>query len=166
MTVIGLVWAEARGGVIGADGGMPWHVPEDLAHFRAVTGSSDVVMGRRTWESLPERFRPLPGRRNIVVTGSDTWSAEGAERASSVDDALAQAESDTVWVIGGGRLYAGALDRADVVELTRLDVSVDGDTFAPSIEGWRRDAVDPAGGWHTSRSGIRYRFETYRRPED
>ncbi|BAJ73280.1 dihydrofolate reductase [Microbacterium testaceum StLB037] len=166
MTEIGLVWAEARGGVIGSDGGMPWHVPEDLAHFRAVTGSSDVVMGRRTWESLPPRFRPLPGRRNIVVTGTDTWSAEGAERATSFDDALSRAESDTVWVIGGGRLYADAIHRADVVELTRLDVAVEGDTFAPSIEGWRRDAVDPAEEWHTSRTGIRYRFETYRRRED
>ncbi len=166
MTVVGLVWAEARGGVIGAEGGMPWHVPEDLAHFRAVTGSSDVIMGRRTWESLPPRFRPLPGRRNIVVSGSETWKADGAERASSFDEALARAEGDTVWVIGGGRLYADALHRADVVELTRLDVAVDGDTFAPSIEGWSRVAADPAEGWHTSRSGIRYRFETYRRPEE
>jgi len=165
MTVVGLVWAEARGGVIGADGGMPWHVPEDLAHFRAVTGSSDVVMGRRTWESLPPRFRPLPGRRNIVVTRSDQWSAEGADPASSLDEALARARGDAVWVIGGGRLYAEAIDRADVVELTRLDVEVDGDTFAPSVEGWRLDAVDPADDWHVSRSGIRYRFETYRRPE-
>lgn len=162
-TRIGLVWAEARGGVIGADGGMPWHVPEDLAHFRAVTGSSDVVMGRRTWESLPPRFRPLPGRRNIVVTRTDEWSAEGAARASSLDDALALAEGGEVWVIGGGLLYAEAIRRADVVEVTRLDVEVDGDTFAPSVQGWLRETVDPAEGWHVSRSGIRYRFETYRR---
>lgn len=165
MTSVGLVWAEAHGGVIGADGGMPWHVPEDLAHFRAVTGSSDVIMGRRTWESLPPRFRPLPGRRNIVVTRSDTWGTEGAEKAASLDEALALAGSDEVWVIGGGRLYADAIDRADVVEVTRLDVSVDGDTFAPSIDGWHRDAADPEDGWHLSRGGIRYRFETYRRPE-
>ncbi|MDF2992213.1 MAG: dihydrofolate reductase [Microbacterium sp.] len=163
MTAIGLVWAEAHDGVIGADGGMPWHVPEDMEHFRTVTGSSDVVMGRRTWESLPARFRPLPGRRNIVVTRSDEWAAEGAERASSLDDALALARGDEVWVIGGGRLYADAIHRADVLEVTRLDVAVDGDTFAPSVAGWRRDAVDPAEGWHASRTGIRYRFETYRR---
>ena len=103
MTTVGLVWAQAHDGVIGADGGMPWHVPEDLAHFRAVTGSSDVVMGRRTWESLPPRFRPLPGRRNIVVTRSAEWSADGAERAASLDQALALADGDDVWVIGGGR---------------------------------------------------------------
>ena len=73
---VGLIWAEARGGVIGAGGGMPWHVPEDLAHFKALTGAAPVVMGRKTWESLPPRFRPLPGRRNIVVTRQTDWSAE------------------------------------------------------------------------------------------
>ncbi|MDQ1083503.1 MULTISPECIES: dihydrofolate reductase [Microbacterium] len=162
MTTVGLVWAQADGGVIGADGGMPWHVPEDLAHFRQVTGASDVIMGRRTWESLPPRFRPLPGRRNIVVTRSPDWNADGAEPAASLDAALALARGDTVWIIGGGRLYAEAVHRADVIELTRLDLAVDGDTYAPAIDGWERDAADPAEGWHTSSSGIRYRFETYR----
>lgn len=163
MTTLGLVWAEARGGVIGAGGGMPWHVPEDMAHFRQITGTDDVVMGRRTWESLPPRFRPLPGRRNIVVTRTAGWSAEGAERAGSLDEAVALATGDRTWVIGGGMLYADAVSRADLLEVTRLDLEVDGDTVAPSTEGWRRAAADPDDGWHTSRSGIRYRFETYRR---
>ncbi|MDU0344163.1 dihydrofolate reductase [Microbacterium sp. KSW2-29] len=163
MTSVGLVWAEAREGVIGADGGMPWHVPEDMAHFREITGSHDVIMGRRTWESLPPRFRPLPGRRNIVVTRSDAWAAEGAERAGSLDEALELAGDGEVWVIGGGMLYAEAVDRADVLEVTRLDLAVDGDTRAPSTRGWRQVAADPVEGWRTSRSGIRYRFETYRR---
>ncbi|MDQ1122712.1 dihydrofolate reductase [Microbacterium trichothecenolyticum] len=163
MTSVGLVWAQAHDGVIGADGGMPWHVPEDLAHFRAVTGSADVIMGRRTWDSLPPRFRPLPGRRNIVVTRSDEWSAEGAHRAASLDDALAQATGERAWVIGGGQLYAEAIEHADVVQMTRLDVTVDGDTRAPRVDGWSRVASDPAVGWLTSRGGIRYRFETYRR---
>lgn len=164
MTTVGLVWAEAHDGVIGADGAMPWHVPEDMAHFREVTGSAEVVMGRRTWESLPPRFRPLPGRRNIVVTRSAEWAEEGAERAGSLDEALALTTGDEVWVIGGGMLYAAAIGRADLLEVTRLDVTVDGDTRAPSTEGWSRVAADPEEGWHTSRSGIRYRFETYRRP--
>lgn len=163
MTSIGLVWAEAHGGVIGADGGMPWHVPEDLAHFREVTGSADVIMGRRTWESLPPRFRPLPGRRNIVVTRSDDWSAEGADRAGSLDVALDRAEGERAWVIGGGQLYAEAIGHADRIELTRLDVAVDGDTHAPSLDGWSLAAATPVEGWHVSRSGIRYRFETYER---
>ncbi len=163
MTTVGLVWAEAHDRVIGADGGMPWHVPEDMAHFREVTASHDVIMGRRTWESLPPRFRPLPGRRNIVVTRSASWAAEGAERAASLDDALRLSAGDEVWIIGGGMLYAEAVGIADVLEVTRLDLAVDGDTRAPSTDGWRRVSADPGEGWHSSRSGIRYRFETYRR---
>lgn len=163
MTTLGLVWAQSRGGVIGAGGGMPWHVPEDLAHFRAVTGESDVVMGRRTWESLPPRFRPLPGRRNIVVSRTSGWDAEGAERVDSLEAALRAADTDRVWVIGGGRLYADAIGHADVLEVTQLDLDVDGDTVAPSLDGWTRTAADPEEGWHVSRTGIRYRFETYSR---
>lgn len=165
MTTLGLVWAQSRDGVIGAGGGMPWHVPEDLAHFRAVTGESDVVMGRRTWESLPPRFRPLPGRRNIVVSRTSGWDAEGAERVDSLDAALETADTDRVWVIGGGRLYADAIGHADVLEVTQLDLDVDGDTVAPSLDGWTRTAADPGdgAGWHVSRTGIRYRFETYAR---
>ncbi|MDQ1129094.1 dihydrofolate reductase [Microbacterium sp. SORGH_AS_0888] len=162
MTGTGLVWAQARGGVIGRDGTMPWHVPEDLAHFRRLTGSDPVVMGRRTWESLPERFRPLPGRRNVVVTRQADWADAGAIRAASLDDALSAA-GERAWVIGGGQLYAEAIGRADVLEVTELDVEIDGDTHAPSTTGWVPVAVDPESGWHRSTSGIRYRFLTYRR---
>ncbi|GAB2839962.1 dihydrofolate reductase [Microbacterium insulae] len=168
MTVpIGLVWAEAAAGVIGADGGMPWHVPEDLAHFKEVTAGSPVVMGRRTWESLPPRFRPLPGRRNIVVTRAADWSADGAERAASLAAALEAAESSDpqrVWVIGGGELFREAIGHADRLEVTELDLEVRGDTFAPDRSGWQVVAADPHEGWHTSGSGIRYRFLRYERP--
>lgn len=162
---IGLVWAEAHGGVIGAGGGMPWHVPEDLAHFKAVTLGAPVIMGRKTWDSLPERFRPLPGRENLVVTRQPDWAADGARRAGSLDDALALASgaggTDRIWVIGGGELFRIALPRADRVEVTLLDLAVDGDAFAPALDdAWRLTAADPADGWHTSRSGIRYRFTT------
>ncbi|MFT4306124.1 MAG: dihydrofolate reductase [Microbacterium sp.] len=159
---LGLVWAQAHGGVIGAGGRMGWYVPEDLVHFRAVTGTAAVVMGRRTWDSLPERFRPLPGRRNIVVTRRDDWRAEGAERAGSLQAALALAGGDA-WVVGGGQLYAQAVGRADVLEVTHLDLDADGDTYAPSLAGWRQVGADPVEGWHTSRTGIRYRFVTYAR---
>ena len=161
---VGLVWAEARGGVIGAEGGMPWHVPEDLAHFRSVTMGAPVVMGRRTWESFPERFRPLPGRRNIVVTRNADWEADGAERAASLDDALSLAGGGRVWVIGGGELFREALAVADLLEVTELDLAVDGDTFAPHRDGWPLTSADPAEGWATSEGGIRYRFLTLRRP--
>lgn len=163
---IGLIWAEAAGGVIGRAGGMPWHVPEDLAHFKAVTLGAPVVMGRKTWDSLSPRFRPLPGRRNIVVTRQRDWTADGAEVASSVDAALALASgaSERVWVIGGAQLYAETIARADRLEITELDLVVDGDTFAPTLgTEWHAAAVDPGSGWHTSSGGIRYRWVTYSR---
>ncbi|MRG61642.1 dihydrofolate reductase [Agromyces sp. CFH 90414] len=162
---VGLVWAQARGGVIGAAGGMPWHVPEDLAHFKAVTMGAPVVMGRKTWDSLPPRFRPLGGRTNVVVTRQRDWSADGARRAASLDEALqAVADAPRVWVIGGAELFALALPLADRLEVTELDLGVDGDTFAPAIDDrWRLAGADPADGWHASRGGIRHRFLTYLR---
>lgn len=156
---IGMVWARSVGGVIGADGGMPWHVPEDLAHFRQVTGSSTVVMGRRTWESLPERFRPLPGRRNVVLTRDAAWRAEGAVVVHDLATALDTDEP--VWVIGGGQVYAAALPFADRVSETVIDVEVDGDTVAPALaDDW--DLVDDAP-WQESRAGLRFRFLEWRR---
>lgn len=172
---VALVWAQANGGVIGAEGGIPWHVPEDMAHFKAVTVKHPVVMGRKTWDSLPERFRPLPGRRNIVVTRHADWAAEGAERAGSLAEALALASADggrvgsgdeasaassEAWVIGGGELYREAIARADRLEVTEIDLEVAGDAYAPdwSGDGWRVDAREPSEGWLESRTGIRYRF--------
>ncbi|UUT35092.1 dihydrofolate reductase [Microbacterium elymi] len=176
MARIGLIWAQAHGGIIGATGGMPWHVPEDLAHFKELTLGAPVVMGRRTWDSFPDRFRPLPGRRNIVITRNDAWAAEGAERAASLDDGLALAASDDpdwIWVIGGGEVFREAMPRAHRLEVTELDLAVSGDTTAPPVDGWRAVASDPdagahadpdaAIGWHTSRSGVRYRFVRYER---
>lgn len=159
---LGLVWAQAHGGVIGGGGAIPWHVPEDMAHFREVTAGSAVIMGRRTWDSLPERFRPLPGRRNIVVTRRHDWHADGAESAGSLPAALALAGGDG-WVIGGGQLYAQAVDSADILEVTHVDLDTDGDTHAPPLDRWRGVRAHPEHGWHTSRTGIRYRFVTYER---
>ena len=128
--MLGLVWAQARGGVIGADGRLPWHLPEDLRLFRELTTGSTVVMGRRTWESLPERFRPLPGRRNVVLTSDRSWAADGAARAGSVEEVLAGEGDGELWVIGGGRVYAAFLPHADRVVVTDVDTDVDGDTWA------------------------------------
>lgn len=158
MTWVGLIWAEAHGGVIGAEGGMPWHVPEDLAHFKEVTLGAPVVMGRKTWDSLPERFRPLPGRENIVITRQQNWSAEGARRASDIASAVRG--EDRVWVIGGAEIFREVIRDADRLEVTELDLDVAGDAYAPSIEGWR--VVDETE-WRTSRTGIRYRFRRYER---
>ncbi|SEJ48161.1 dihydrofolate reductase [Demequina mangrovi] len=160
------IWAQARDladrPVIGLDGTMPWHLPEDLAHFQALTRGHAVIMGRRTWESLPPRFRPLPGRVNIVVTSGD--APDGATGASSLHDALETAATlspgtDT-WVIGGAGLFADALAHADALEITEIDTLVAGDTFAPDLaaDDWSVAAsTEPA----TSASGLTYRFVTY-----
>lgn len=158
MSWAGLIWAEAEGGVIGAAGGMPWHVPEDLAHFKEITLGDPVIMGRRTWESLPERFRPLPGRENIVITRQQDWAAEGVRRAADIDEAVRGL--DRMWFIGGSDIFRQVIGQADRLEVTELDLRVHGDAFAPSREGWR--LVDE-GEWETSRTGIRYRFLGYER---
>ncbi|MFJ4044988.1 dihydrofolate reductase [Microbacterium sp. NPDC089987] len=158
MTWAGLIWAQARGGVIGAGGGMPWHVPEDLAHFKEVTSGAPVIMGRRTWDSLPERFRPLPGRENIVITRSQDWSAEGARRVAGIAEAVRGQER--VWIIGGAEIFRQVIDDADRLEVTELDIEVDGDAYAPSVDGWH---LADEGEWQMSRTGIRYRFLGYER---
>lgn len=158
MTWVGLIWAEAHGGVIGAEGGMPWHVPEDLAHFKQVTLGAPVVMGRKTWDSLPERFRPLEGRENIVITRQQDWADEGAQRAANVEESVRG--KDKVWIIGGAEIFRLVIADADRLEVTELDLAVDGDAHAPSTAGWR--LVDE-GEWQTSRTGVRYRFLGYER---
>jgi dihydrofolate reductase len=161
---IGLIWAQARNGVIGVDGRMPWHLPEDGRRFRAITTGSSVIMGRRTWESLPERFRPLPGRRNIVLTRSPEWSAPGAETASTLEDAIDAPGGDAIWVIGGGEVYRQAIDLADVIEVTEIDADFAGDARAPVVgDEWRQKAAEPADGWLESVNGLRYRFIRYER---
>jgi dihydrofolate reductase len=160
---VGLVWAQAANGVIGRDGTLPWQLPEDLAHFRALTRGTTVIMGRRTWESLPPRFRPLPGRHNVVLSRDATWAADGAARAGSVLDALAGVDGDA-WVIGGASVYRDALAHADRVVVTELHDAVDGDVRAPALDAsWRVAARDPGEGWHASSSGLRYRILDYRR---
>ncbi|MFT4157892.1 MAG: dihydrofolate reductase [Microbacterium sp.] len=158
MTWLGLIWAEAHGGVIGAEGGMPWHVPEDLAHFKDVTLGEPVVMGRKTWDSLPARFRPLPGRENVVITRQQDWAADGARCAPTVAEAVRGQER--AWVIGGAEIFRQVIADADRIEVTEIDLEVPGDAFAPSTAGWR--LVDE-GEWQVSSTGIRYRFLGYER---
>jgi dihydrofolate reductase len=160
---VALIWAQASNGVIGAEGGMPWHLPEDLAHFKQLTTGSAVIMGRRTWESFPERFRPLSGRRNIVVTHDPSWTAEGADVVHSVDEALALDANP--WIIGGAQLFTATMDRAARLEVTEIDVSPEGDTHAPAIDFsvWQPTPLTADAPWMTSRTGLRYRFLTYAR---
>lgn len=156
---LGLIWAQARHRVIGKDGVMPWHLPEDLAHFKRTTLGAPVIMGRKTWDSVPPRFRPLPGRRNIVITRDPQWRAEGAERAGSLDEALALcAGADRAWVTGGAEIFRLALDRADLAVVTEIDADFEGDTRAPALgAGWREIARER----HVSKTGVAYSFVSY-----
>jgi dihydrofolate reductase len=157
-----MVWAQARGGLLGADGALPWHLPEDLRHFKALTTGSTVVMGRRTWESLPPAVRPLPGRRNVVLSASLDAAAAGVEVARSVHDVLAR--HDDFWVIGGGGVYAAFLPFAAELVVTEIDASFPGDTWAPPLpEDCRRASREPAEGWSASASGLRYAVTVWHR---
>jgi dihydrofolate reductase len=148
--VIGLIWAQSANRVIGRDGALPWRLPEDMAHFRTCTRGATVLMGRRTWESLPPRFRPLPGRRNLVLSRTPQ---DGAETFPDLAAALAAASGD-VWVTGGAGVYRAALPFADRIVVTEIRESFDGDTYAPEPPG----PPDRTGEWLESATGLHYRF--------
>lgn len=135
-----LVVARADNGVIGNDGGMPWHLPGDLKHFKRVTVGKPCIMGRKTFESIG---RPLPGRHNIVMTRDEDWEAEGVTRAANLAEAIAAAGLDPrsrakeVMVIGGAEIYAQALPAATRIELTEVHAAPGGDTVFPALgDGW------------------------------
>ncbi len=156
-----LIAAVARNGVIGIDNRLPWHLPADLKHFKALTMGHPVIMGRKTWESLPPRFRPLPGRHNIVVTRDAGYQATGVTVATSLPAALSQAQGGEAFVIGGAKLYAAALPLADRLQLTEIDSPFEGDTYFPNIDHrhWRETARET----HHDEAGLRYAFVTYQR---
>ncbi|MFI7584827.1 dihydrofolate reductase [Kocuria sp. M1N1S27] len=167
---VGAIWAQTTDGVIGRAGTMPWSLPEDMAFFRRTTTGHPVIMGRRTWESFPERFRPLPGRTNVVITSSPERVA-GEDGPGTVLTASSYAEAvglarrspgaERIWVIGGGEVYRQALGDAEhpvtEVLVTVIDLAADGDTHAPVLDGsW---AAEPVVGPSVSRTGLGYRID-------
>lgn len=159
---ITLVVARARDGAIGRDNALPWHLPEDLQHFKATTLGHPIVMGRRTFESIG---RPLPGRRTIVVSRDPAWSHPGCERAASLDEALERcAGLPEAFVVGGGQLYAEAMARADRLVVTDVEIDVEGDTFFPPIDpsAWVLTRSVPG----VSRTGLAYSIGTWERAGD
>lgn len=156
---LNLIWAQSSSGVIGRDNGIPWRLPEDMVRFRGLTMGHTVIMGRLTWESLPARFRPLPGRANVVVSGQAGYLAEGATVVGSLRDA----PLEDAWVIGGSQIYGLAMPLATRCEVTEVDIDLrreDDDALAPVLDGsW----VGTEGDWQDSSSGLRYRFVSYRR---
>jgi dihydrofolate reductase len=161
-----LIAAVARNGVIGRDGVLPWHLAADMQHFRELTRDCPVVMGRRTWDSLPPRYRPLPGRSNIVISRRAGWNADGAQAAPSLAAALRLAQlrlsaSKRVFVIGGAQVYREALPLADVLELTEVQADVVGDAQFPF---WDRGEFDEVGRVpQQAEGGLGFDFVTYRR---
>jgi dihydrofolate reductase len=159
-----LVAAVARNGVIGRDNDMPWRLPEDLKHFRRVTLGAPVIMGRRTWDSLPAAFKPLPGRRNVVITRNPGWHADGAEAAASLDEALRRLDAEpAAFVVGGAQLYAQALERADELVLTEIDRDFEGDTRFPGYDRGRFAEVARETHRAAPPNDFDFAFVTYRR---
>ena len=159
MKQLHLIYARAANGVIGKDGGLPWQLPEDMAHFKRTTSGHPVIMGRKTWDSLPPKFRPLPGRTNIVVTRKPDWQADGAVRASSIDDALALCPADSqAWVIGGAQIYRASLPLAHTAVVTEIDADFEGDAHAPQLgPQWRETSRER----HAAANGLGFSFVTY-----
>jgi len=157
------IWAQSPDGVIGVDGELPWHLPEDLDHFKRATVGAAVIMGRRTWESIPTRLRPLASRVNIVVTRDPDYQAPGALISPSLEVAARSAQliSQRTWVIGGAQMYAAAMPLLDELLVTEVDTDVAGDAFAPVIDDAFTLFED--GPWLHSVTGLRYRIRVYRR---
>jgi dihydrofolate reductase len=161
-TEVAIIAAVARNGAIGRGNALLFNEPADQRHFRATTLGCPVVMGRKTWDSLPPRFRPLPGRRNLVLSRDPAFAAAGAETAPGLEAALARLQgAPRVFVIGGAQVYAAALPLAHKLVLTEIDADLDGDVHFPAwdrsafVETDRRSAVSSA--------GLPYHFVTYER---
>ena len=159
MTRIHMIFARAANGVIGRDNTIPWRLPEDMARLKRLTTGWPVIMGRKTWDSLPPKFRPLPGRANIVITRQAGWKEAGAETAASLPDALALcAASEEVWILGGAQIYAQAMPLAHRIEVTEIAENIEGDAFAPTLgPEWRQTARED----HVSATGMEFSFITY-----
>jgi dihydrofolate reductase len=159
-----LIAAVARDGVIGIDNRLPWRLPADLKRFKELTLGHTVIMGRKTWESLPAAFRPLPGRRNIVVTRDASYRAAGAVVATSLPAAIDAADDGAAFVIGGAELYAAALPLADHLRLTEIDATFEGDTHFPTIDHrqWRETTRER----QHDEAGFNYSFVGYQRTQE
>ena len=160
-----LIYARAANGVIGLNNQMPWHLPEDLAHFKRTTLGCPVLMGRKTWESIPAKFRPLPGRANLVITRQADWQADGALVVHSLEEGLSLAlahcpEGKDLWVMGGAEIYAQAAAIAEEAVVTEIDATFEGDAFAPVLDAtWLETSRES----HTAASGLKFSFVTYQR---
>jgi|APCry1669190288_1035285.scaffolds.fasta_scaffold44418_2 dihydrofolate reductase len=161
---LNLIFASSINGVIGQNNQLPWHLPEDLAHFKALTLGHVVLMGRKTWESIPQQFRPLPGRTNWVLSRQVDWTDSGARSFTSLQEAQQTFELEypqgQLWVIGGAEIYNQAIDHASRIELTLVEKTCTGEALAPKIDSnW----VTMSKETHTAKNGLVYHFISYQR---
>ncbi len=133
--MISMVLAMSENNCIGKDGKLPWHLPEDMLHFKNVTMGKVVIMGRKTWESIPKKFRPLPGRKNVIISRNPDYDApDVVDVFTSLEVAIAAYKDNDIAIIGGGQIYTLGMPHADVLEVTHVRQHVDGDTFFPPID--------------------------------
>jgi len=158
--VISLVVAHTANRVIGRDGSLPWRLPSDMRRFREITTGHTVLMGRLTFESLPDRFRPLPDRRNLVLSSNPSHSADGAESFTALDAALQACEGDC-YVIGGGVTYEETLPLAGRIYATEIDIELDGDAFFPSLPEGEWDCIETSE--PMTENDLQFTFRTYER---
>ncbi len=163
--MISLIAAVARNGAIGKNNQLLWHLPEDMRYFRETTRGKPVIMGRRTWESLPDAFRPLPGRHNVVVSRNATFQAPGATLVGSLNEAIQLTEdtADEVFIIGGAELYRQALPAVQRLYLTEIASDFDGDVFFPPIQA--NDWTEISRSAAQSASGLEFSFVVYQRTQ-
>ncbi|MFI1919710.1 dihydrofolate reductase [Nocardia sp. NPDC020380] len=159
--IIGLIWAEDRHRTIGLDGGIPWTVPEHFKHFDEVTGGRPIIMGHHTWKSLPDEVRPIPNRRNIVITHTPDWSGDSVMTAGTLEEALALTDPEETWVIGGGETLSEAMPFATVLAVTEISSDIDGDTLAPDIPVKDFMLAYTSGPHESDESGLTYEFRGY-----
>ncbi|HXD28837.1 MAG TPA: dihydrofolate reductase [Arthrobacter sp.] len=169
---IGMIWAQTVDGVIGHEGAMPWNLPEDMAHFKQTTMGHPVIMGRRTWASIPPRFRPFSGRTTIVLTSDSATAEEAASAGAGVvhslqeglDAARSAPGAEEIWICGGGEVYAAYEPLADTAVVTVINTDATGDTRAPHLSaGWKLALREPSEGWLTAANGTEYRHELWER---
>lgn len=161
--IISLVVAAANNNAIGKEGKMPWHLPNDLKHFKNITWGMPVVMGRKTFESLG---KPLPGRKNIVITRQKEWEADGSVKAANIKDALfiaQQADANEIMVIGGGEIFKALLSRAEKIYMTRVEAAPEADTFFPEIDPEKWHLMSQQNYEADEKNAYNYSFQTWER---
>lgn len=165
MSRINIIVAVTKNMVIGKGNDMPWHLPSDLKHFKKVTEGSCVIMGRKCWESIPEKFRPLPNRLNIVISRDETYDAKGAATLTDLDKVLNDFknddETDEVFVIGGAEIYKAAFNYADRVFITRIDANIDGDVILEGLNMFQWETINTSD--VIEENGHKFTFETLAR---